>query len=297
MANGLNQKYRHSGGFDDAMLVVGIRDILAKHSPGSHAMSQDNCLALIKRLSVDARVTDIRYMAYMLATVTKEARELRTFARPASPSSKNKPATPAKPAKPISQWVIYEPVNENWKGQTLNYLEPVKVAPIPEGALITEIDGDQFWVNKSGLKFKDAYAAKSNQKIGAVYGGARSKIYADAPGNEVHFRGRGLVQITWWYNYASVSFKLGRGLDLLFSPDNTMQADTAYEIMVRGMLDGWFKAGETCAKHLTDSTTKYVKARDIINPGDETHRQEIADTAVAFETLLMSARRSVIAAR
>jgi hypothetical protein len=293
---GLTQKYRHSSGFAEATVAAGIPLILAKYSPGTHSMSVTNCVGLIRQLGADARVSDIRYIAYMLATATKEARELREFPRPAPPAPKGKAAN-AKPLKPQKQWVVYDPINENWKGLTTKYLEPVKVARLPDGALITEIDGDQFWVNLGGDPHTAQKKSADTKKFGAVYGDAHSKTYTDAAGDVLHYRGRGLVQLTWWYNYAKNGVRLGRGLELLFNPELALQPDIAYELMVRGMLGGWYKNGETCERYFTDSKTDYYDARNIINPGDKKHRQEIADIALAFETLLMSARAGVAAAK
>jgi hypothetical protein len=292
---GLTQKYRHSAGFNEAVVAAGVPLILAKYSPGTHSSSVTNCMRLVRQLGADARVTDVRYVAYMLATATKEARELREFPRPVPPTPKGKPAS--KPLKPQKQWVVYDPINEVWKGLTTKYLEPMKVARLPDGALITEIDGDQFWVNLSGDPYTAQKKSADPKKFGAAYGGAHSKLFIDAAGDVLHYRGRGLVQLTWWYNYAKCGARLGRGLELLFNPELALQHDVAYELMVRGMLEGWYKSGETCEKHFTDAKTDYSEARNMINPGDKKHRQEIADIALAFEALLMSARAGAAAAR
>ncbi len=292
---GFTQKYRHTAGFNEAIIAAGIPLILAKYSPGAHSISQTNGVALVRQLGADARVTDIRHAAYMLATSTKEARELREFPR-LVPTASQGTAANAKPLKPQKLWVIYDPINENWKGLKLNYLEPVKVTRLPDGALITEIDGDQFFVNLNGDPSTTKKKPADIKKYGAIYGNAHNKLFTDALGDVLHYRGRGLVQLTWWYNYAKNSVRLGRGLELLFNPELALQPDIAYELMVQGMLAAWFTP-KKCGDYFSDSKTNYYDARDIINPGDTKHRQEIADVAAAFEVLLMNARLGVVAAK
>ncbi len=61
-----------------------------------------------------------------------------------------------------------------------------------------------------------------------------NKTDADA----IAFHGRGFVQLTGRKNYTRAKKELG--LNLVRKPDLALQPENAYEILVRGMIDGWF---------------------------------------------------------
>jgi hypothetical protein len=81
---GLNLKYAYLQLFDATKLALGISSFLNTqplargHGPDAAA----NATKTINRLSMDARVNDIRFMAYMLATIMVEARETQPYQRP-----------------------------------------------------------------------------------------------------------------------------------------------------------------------------------------------------------------------
>ncbi len=181
--------------------------------------------------------------------------------------------------------MIFDPINELGKGAGRNYFEPVKVHAVPQGAYITEKDGDQFTVDRNGKSKK-----LKGLRMGTLAGNAESQAYKQAEGIPISYYGRGLVQLTWWSGYAVASAKLGMGLELLFNPDRVLEYDISYEIMVRGMIEGHWFTQYNCKDFLSDSKTAYSGARDIINPGDEKHRELIAAYALAFEKLLMDTR-------
>lgn len=99
--------------------------------------------------------------------------------------------------------------------------------------------------------------------------------------------GRGYVQLTWEDNYIFAGKQLG--IDLTTNPDVVMQPDVSAKILVKGMVEGWFRKG----KKLSTFTT-YESMRDIIN-GDmakvskDTGKRidvSIADIARAYEKAL-----------
>lgn len=98
------------------------------------------------------------------------------------------------------------------------------------------------------------------------------------PWQQVYY-GRGLVQLTWYANYdkADVSLRalggLADGEDLTKTPDLALRPDIAAEIMVAGMMEGWF-TGVKLADYFSDKTNDPVAARKIINGLD--HADEIA---------------------
>jgi hypothetical protein len=78
---GLNQKYFHDKGFDQKKLDVGIAAFMVNEPSAQNHTSDSaaNLAKIVNRLAVDARVTDIRWMAYMLATVTPGHANCRPF--------------------------------------------------------------------------------------------------------------------------------------------------------------------------------------------------------------------------
>jgi hypothetical protein len=291
MAKGLNEKYFYNKGFDQTKLVEGIANFLPKHVPDYAPTAQETSLAIINRLASDARVTDIRYMAYMLATACHETRRIASFQAPKKGKDGKQlldPKTKVPLTKSVRLWTIFNPIEEMGHGKGKDYFEPVKVEKTVDGALITEKDGDQFKVALSGV-FSKAISGGSGGP-GSTSGDKASKLYQDAAGAEQQYFGRGLVQLTWWYNYANVGNKIGMGLDLLLNPEKLLDAGTSYEVMVYGMTQGKLYGNyKKCSDYFTDGSTDYVKARGMINGTDKA--SEIAALALAFETLLTNSRK------
>lgn len=88
------------------------------------------------------------------------------------------------------------------------------------------------------------------------------------PGDGVKFHGRGYVQLTWRNNYRRAGEKLG--LPLEDQPDLAMKPDVAADIMVRGMIEGWF-TGKALRDYIPQTPTRqhFANARRIINGMDK----------------------------
>ncbi len=296
MPNGLNTQYLHVKGFDPAKLQTGIFEFLRKHQPGYAPTAAETSTRIINRLGSDPRVTDIRYMAYMLATACHEAKEIKKFSVPKV--IKGKLALDPKTKQPVmvdrKLWEIFVPIDELGQGKGRPYFEPVKVEKITEGALITEKDGDQFKIradlNRKVFKLTEGTGLTTDRKDGgSVSGGPVAIKYKDAAGDEHQYFGRGLVQLTWWFGYLQSSLAFGYGMDLLLDPEKVKNFEVAYDIMVQGMTTGGgYANGRKCSDYFSDVNTDYVKARAMINGSDKAN--DIASLALAFETLLTDAR-------
>ena len=88
--------------------------------------------------------------------------------------------------------------------------------------------------------------------------------------------GRGYVQLTHRDNYARAGAKLG--VDLLTDPNAAMRPAVAAQILVRGMLEGWFTG-----KKLSDYAS-YEAMRRVVNGTDRA--KAIADLARGYEAAL-----------
>ena len=101
------------------------------------------------------------------------------------------------------------------------------------------------------------------------------------------YYGRGLVQLTWDYNYLKAGEKLGYGTQFVNNPDMVMQQDISVKILVLGSKEGWFTS-KKLSDYIDRATGKkdYKQARRIINGMDKA--QKIADEALVFEKALRS---------
>lgn len=135
---------------------------------------------------------------------------------------------------------------------------------------------------REGFKETDAQAR--------AYVRRKNYKYAKEINGNVYY-GRGLVQLTWDYNYD----KMGKLLKvpLLAKPDLALDPLIAAQIMFTGMTKGSF-TGKKLADFFNDKKTDWVWARSIINgkrKGEPLpdRAQEIANYAKAFYADLINA--------
>jgi putative chitinase len=111
----------------------------------------------------------------------------------------------------------------------------------------------------------------------AEYGRGKGRPYGAPAGpyGKVYY-GRGYVQLTWLQNYKKAALATGR--DLVAEPDKAMIPEVAADIIVRGMVGGWFTGKKL------DDFTDYVDMRRIVNGIDKA--VTIAGYAIKFEKAL-----------
>ncbi len=101
--------------------------------------------------------------------------------------------------------------------------------------------------------------------------------------------GRGFVQLTWEDNYKFASDKVGK--DLTKNADLALDPDIACQILVQGMIEGWFakdKQGvHNLDRYFNTKNSKWLDARRIINGIDK--KNEIADIAMKYNEDLKKA--------
>lgn len=112
-------------------------------------------------------------------------------------------------------------------------------------------------------------------RIGAVLGNTQA-------GDGYLFRGRGYVQLTGRANYAKAGAKLG--LNLIRLPDLALVSANAAQVIVLGMIEGWF-TGKSLSSYITLSSSDFVNARRIINGTDRADL--IAGYAHEYDALLL----------
>lgn len=98
--------------------------------------------------------------------------------------------------------------------------------------------------------------------------------------------GYGYVQLTWKANFEKVGKLIG--VDLLKRPERALEKDIASEILIKGMVFGWFTGlgfhrGAPVRRFDKQS---YIRARRIVNGTDKASL--IANYAMIFERALRS---------
>jgi hypothetical protein len=261
--------YQYLAPFDRAVLRREYNSVFSKQ-PQFSAASIPDFEKVLGFMEQDFRITDIRWMAYMLGTTFIEA-------------SKTVATTNSK-GKSVKLWRNFLPTGENGKGKGLRYHLPVKVARMLDGsALVTEHDGEQWSIKGDG----SARPVKASNRQGVRDGTAPAPTYASAQGDEKQYYGRGYVQLTWWSNYAKAGAASGAGLQYLFDPETVCVPSTAYKIMSTGMIGGGiFANGHRFADYFVGSHTDYVGARAMVNGHDK--EAEIANLARLFEQILIA---------
>ncbi len=160
------------------------------------AEQQEGFLKLLRFIKADEEVTDIRWTAYMLATVKHETA------------------------------YTWRPIREFGRGEGRRYGTP-------------------------------------DPELGETY------------------YGRGYVQLTWKENYLRAGRFLNK--DFVRNPDKTLEPETAYKILSKGMREGWF-TGRSLGDYISAGNTDYVNARRIVNGTDRA--ESIASEARKFEMFL-----------
>ncbi|WP_273687388.1 carboxypeptidase [Ketogulonicigenium vulgare] len=102
------------------------------------------------------------------------------------------------------------------------------------------------------------------------------------------WHGRGFVQLTWKANYQKASAKIG--VDLIADPSRAMEPDVAAQILVQGMVEGWF-TGKKLADYIDGARVDFVGARRIVNGTDRA--AEIAAIAEAYLAALPDDQGSI----
>lgn len=98
--------------------------------------------------------------------------------------------------------------------------------------------------------------------------------------------GRGLVQLTWDYNYAKADAELGLNGALTGNYELALRPDIAAAIMFGGMEKGWF-TGKKLSDYIGPGKCDYRNARRIINGLDKANL--IAGYASEFEAAMIKA--------
>lgn len=98
--------------------------------------------------------------------------------------------------------------------------------------------------------------------------------------------GYGYVQLTWEDNFRRVGKLIG--VDLIKNPEKALEKDIASEILIKGMVYGWFTGvgfHRKCPVYRYNLAS-YVRARKIVNGTDKA--RVIAEYAMQFEKALRS---------
>ena len=116
-------------------------------------------------------MSDIRAMAYVLATAARESKRIKQYDLPKLDRA-GAPELDKKTGLPLMRhpklWTVFQPIEESGHGAGRRHHDPVKVAVNGTGALVTERDGEQFDVAAHGTyKIADGTSKKSGAWFGS----------------------------------------------------------------------------------------------------------------------------------
>jgi hypothetical protein len=265
----------HTGTFDHREVLRAVTaGFSADPVAGGHftQAAAGDLAQIIGFMEADSRIIDIRWMAYMLATAYWETAHTVVIGRRAN-------------GRDIRQWRTMAPIEETGHGAGRNYFLPVKVERISTlEARVTEQDGDQFTVTATGIR------ALNHGVAGSPATGVPTRAYTGSTGTSLAYFGRGYVQLTWWANYAAAGVSIGRGLDLLYSPQLALDPQIAYALMSYSMMTGaGFANGRALRHYIYGDLCNYAGARALVNANDP--QPIIVSAAGIFESALRGARR------
>jgi hypothetical protein len=101
--------------------------------------------------------------------------------------------------------------------------------------------------------------------------------------------GRGYVQLSWDYNYEKADKECGLNGALVANYDLALDPKIAFQIMHKGMTQGWF-TGKKLSDYLYPGHTDFIGARRIINGTDKAAL--IAGYAEHFDDAILLAATS-----
>lgn len=137
----------------------------------------------------------------------------------------------------------------------------------------------------------EEYGKGSGRPYGTWYKNSKGELFSWKNGNKntaylykdfpFLYYGRSFPQLTWFDNYEKAGKLLG--VDFLRSPSLVMDLRYASEILVIGMMDGWF-TGKKLSDYINFTKKDYYSARKIINGLDKATL--ISDYAKLFEQAL-----------
>lgn len=138
-------------------------------------------------------------------------------------------------------------------------------------------DGDLRWLADmlATAKWETAHTMQPIREYGL---GAGHPYGVPDPETGQTYYGRGLVQLTWKYNYQSLGAKLG--VDLVHQPDLALDSKIATDILFVGMEGGLFSPPHSLPRYFNGEWEDWINARKIINGLD--HASQIAGIGRAF---------------
>lgn len=171
------------------------------------------------------------------------------------------------------------------------YFDTVRESPFGGSLSQEQVDGQNtilgFWEKGPGVLGTDlrwlAYELATTKHETAStmlpieeYGkGAGQPYGVQDPETKQTYYGRGFVQLTWRENYARATLELGLvgENDLELHADRALDPVIAAQVMHQGMVEGWFRKGQTLERYFNKTVNDPYNAREIIN-GDKSRIPE-----------------------
>lgn len=148
----------YSGSFDKAAFLKGYTHEF-KNVPKFNLTSLPDLLFVLGKIGADPRITDLRWSAYMLATVFVESSHtVRTKKQIVDKNGRVK-------LQSIKVWRTFAPVEEAGHGKGLKYYLPVEVKRLANGDVrVTEHDGDQWVISPATAYARDLHLSGNGRE-------------------------------------------------------------------------------------------------------------------------------------
>ena len=165
----------------------------------------------------------------------------------------------------------------------VDYLSKTKVTTVQAAYLLATVHHETAgWmqpIREGAVRYGPNYSdANARAAVATLYGKRiiRTNYALPAGPYQQSYYGRGLVQITWYDNYAKFAKLLGVPLDK--NPDLALDWNISLDITFRGLTEGLFRPGKGTLYNIT-SPAGYNLARELVNGDRAKNGKAIADIA------------------
>lgn len=270
----------YKGKFDKPAFIQGYRQIVPKGEVSE--ISVAGLTKLLTYLEDDPEVTDLRWMAYMIATVRREAGPNFFPIQEGGKGGRHKGTVTQKNGTTKDDYGREVTVSKQGTYVILDFVSDPTLVIDQSGRKVKLNTLTQETVNKP-LKDSSSFPIRVDQEARLE----RAKI-----GSKMIYFGRGYVQTTWWDGYIKVGQRFGLGNSLLFDPDRLVRDhDLAYKALSVGMREGWI-SGVNLAKYIQGAKCDYLGARWVINGQDDA--PEIKKLAIKIHDLLHQCKINLV---
>lgn len=262
----------YKGKLDKPAFIEGYRHIVPKGEVSETSVA--GLTKLLTYLEEDSEVTDLRWMAYMIATVRREAGPNFFPIQEDGKGGGHKGTITEKNGTTKDDYGREVIVSKQGTYVILDFVSDPTIVIDQSGTKIKLNTLTKETANKP-LKDSSSFPIRVDQE---------ARLERAKTGSKMIYFGRGYVQTTWWDGYVKAGQRFGLGNSLLFDPDRLVRDhDLAYKALSVGMREGWI-TGVGLPKYIHGTKSDFYFARRVINSLNKA--DIIQDLAIQVHRLL-----------